>query len=85
LKLNDLKDPSRSRIFRKIDFFFINRYIKVCRIRSQKVLDSDHRKSYLQLNRSREVLAHKRKQTEESQYYEEQKRCLYGLRIADLR
>jgi len=35
--------------FKKINFFFINRYIKVCRIKPQKVLsDSEnHRESYL--------------------------------------
>jgi len=35
--------------------------------------------------KSHEVLARKRRQTEESQYYEEQEECLYGPGIADLR
>jgi len=40
------------------------------------------RKARLNLNRSREVIARER-QTEESQYYEEQEECLYVSRIAD--
>jgi len=39
----------------------------------------------LNLNRSCKVLARERRQTEEFQYYEEQKECLYGPGIADLR
>jgi len=37
----------------------------------------------LSLNRSREVLARETRQTEESQYYEEQKECLYCPGIAN--
>jgi len=40
-------------------------------------------KARLSLNRSREVIARERRQTEESQYYEEQEECLYVSGIAD--
>jgi len=39
--------------------------------------------SALSLNWSREALARERGQTEESQYYEEHKGCLYGPEIVD--
>jgi len=35
-------------------------------------------KPYLSLNRSREILPRERRQTEESQYYEEQEGCSYN-------
>jgi len=41
-------------------------------------------KARLSLNRSRKV-SRERRQTGESQYYEEQKDCLYGSGIANLR
>jgi len=40
-------------------------------------------KTHLNLNLNREVLARERRQTEESQYYKEQKGRLYEPRIAD--
>jgi len=40
-------------------------------------------KARLSLNRSREVLAREKRQTDESQYYEGQKGCLYSPGIAD--
>jgi len=42
-------------------------------------------KACVSLNQSCEILACKRRQkkTEESQYYQEQKGCLYGSEIAD--
>jgi len=39
-------------------------------------------KTYLSLNRSREVLPRERGQIEESQYYKEQKGCSYDPGIA---
>jgi len=37
----------------------------------------------LSLNWSREILTYERRQTEESQYYEEHERSVYGSEIAD--
>jgi len=42
-------------------------------------------KACLSLNQSREKLTRERRQTKESQYYEEQEECLYGPGIANLR
>jgi len=40
-------------------------------------------KARLSLNRSCEVLARKRRQTKEPQYYEKQEECFYSPGIAD--